>query len=302
MGNRYRCAGSASETYINNERVYDRVDVKTPNQPAYSAWKPSFAEFNGLMYISCFHVPESNYDLYTFDGEKFTKYASFTDTLGDLCVFNNVLYVEQNGNLCRLNGTSLTYVATFPSDDNFQKKLFVLGNNLYLLSVGGALEQTSYIYRFTGSGWTQIVSTDAYLDRPAVCLYNGAIHIMSWYLYLQYNYKTHLIFNGSTLTNGAVLPGDIQENAAYVINNKLRVFRKLTEQDSGTDVYELSGNTWSENTVLNFDGWVNKRPLFQEIGVNAFYYKGEQYLFNVVDSLTIKITNPIRMGQYFISS
>ena len=98
------------------------------------------------------------------------------------------------------------------------------------------------------------------------------------------------------------MPGGIQRNAAYVINNKLRVFRTLTDQDSGTDVYELSGNTWSENTVLNFDGWVNKRTLFQEIGINAFYYKGEQYLLNVVGSLTIKITNPIRMGQFFISS
>ena len=305
MGNRYRCAGSASETYINNERVYDRVDAKTPNQPTYSTWAPSFVEFNGLMYISCFYDLESNYcDLYTFDGENFTKFASFSEELRQLCVFNNVLYVVRgyNGDLCRLNGTSLTYVAAFPSDDNTQKRLFVLGNNLYLLSAGGGLEETSYIYRFTGSGWTQILSTDVYLDRPTVCLYNGAIHIMSWYLYHQYNYKTHLIFNGSTLTNGAELPGAVQENAAYVINNKLRVFRKLTEQDSGTDVYELSGNTWSENTVLNFDGWVNKRTLFQEIGVNAFYYKGEQYLFNVIDSLTIKITNPIRMGQYFISS
>ena len=301
MGNRYRCAGSASETYINNERVYDRVDIKSPNQPPYLTWAPSFVEFNGLMYISWFW--ESDYqNLYTFDGENFTKFASFTGELRDLCVFNNVIYVRYNGDLYRLNGTSLTYVAAFPSDGNSQKKLFVLGNNLYTLSAGGALEKTSYIYRFTGSGWIQILSTDAYLDRPAVCLYNGAIHIMSWYLYLQYNYKTHLIFNGSTLTNGAELPGAVQENAAYVINNKLRVFRKLTEQDSGTDVYELSGNTWSENTVLNFDGWVNKRTLFQEIGLNAFYYKGEQYLLNVISSLTIKITNPIRMGQYFISS
>lgn len=306
MGNRYRCAGSASETYINNERVYDRVDVKTPNQPTYSAWVPSFVEFNGLMYISWFHVPESNYwDLYTFDGEKFTKYASFSVTLDRLCVFNNALYAVSDNKLYRIDGTSLTYIIDMPSDGEHvpYNIPFVFGNNLYILDVGNSFVQLpSYIFRFTGSGWTQVVSTDAHIFNPVIRLYNGAIHILSYDKYQQQEYRTHLIFNGSTLTNGAELPGSIQRNAAYVINNKLRVFRTLTDQDSGTDVYELSGNTWSENTVLNFDGWVNKRTLFQEIGITAFYYKGEQYLLNVVGSLTIKITNPIRMGQYFISS
>lgn len=299
MGNRYRCAGSASETYINNERVYDRVDVKSPNQPTYASWIITFTELNGLMYMSWFHVPGSNYwDVYSFDGDKFTKFASFTEPVIDIIAFNNALYGMADDKFYRIDGTSLTYIADLPSK---AYGFFVLGSYLYLLSAGGAIGETSYIYRFTGSGWTQVLSTNTYISNPAVCLYNGAIHIMCYDTFSSGIYNTHLIFNGSTLTNGAELPGKIEPHAAYVVNNKLRVFRKLTEQDSGTDVYELSGNTWSENTALNFDGWVNKRALFG-VFLNAFYYKGEQYLLDIMDSLIIKVTNPIKMGQYFISS
>lgn len=303
MGNRYRCAGSASETYINNERVYDRVDIKSLNMVGTS-FRVSTAELNGLLYLSGLpdNINSNQYALYTFDGENYAKITSFAFWFSSICTFNNTIYgIDDNENkLYRLNGTSITFVINFPTESNsFAHEIFVLNNNLYLFSYNRIESDLNRIYRFTGSGWTEIATISGDLSFPTCCLYNGAIHIITGNELAGSAY-IHKIFNGTTLTDGALVPGRIQYyNAAYVINNKLRVFRVL-DDESGADVYELSGNTWSENTVLNFEGWLNKELVLHEF--NAFYYKNEQYLIGIEGSFMTKVTNPIKLGQYFISS
>ena len=308
MGNRYRCAGSASETYINNERVYDRVDIKSPNLPQNATWDILSAELNGLLYIYGFWVSASLWDIYTFDGEHLTKFISTSLGIQSMCTFNNTIYCIGDGQLYRLNGTSFTFVSDIPSDYHNYTNLFVLGNNLYLLFSTNTRDEINRLYRFTGSSWTEIATSSEAMFYPTCVLYNGAIHIMSYYeMYIYVDnvpvwtiFKIHKIFNGSSLTDGAQLPGDIQVQAAYVVNNKLRVFRKITDGENNVDVYELSGNTWSGNNALNFDGWANKQLLLDRF--NAVYFKNEQYLLSVQGFMMIKVTNPIKMGQYFISS
>ena len=305
MGNRYRCAGTASETYINGVMTNDRVDIKSFFLPFRCIENEvCFAELNNKIYIANLtDYPVTQSYIYTFDGSDFNRVAAFSWTLiRSMCSVNNTIYLCDEVNLFRLDGDTLTIITTIPENDgSYDYTLFSLGQYMYLLSCSVLDGYTNHLYRFTGSGWTEIDTISGKMKKPNCVLYNGAIHIMSFYL-LSQSIVIHKVFNGSTITDAPVQPYWIPRNAVYVFNNKLRglIGRSGISSVQNGSALDFDGNSWTVSDILSFDDNVNRERLLFDY-YQAFTLKGKQYLFSVMGSMMMEITNPIRLSQYFVS-
>ena len=80
MGNRYRCAGTTSETYINGVITNDKVDIKALFLPVRCVENSAcFAELNNIIYIANMtDYPASESYIYTYDGKEFNRMAKTT--------------------------------------------------------------------------------------------------------------------------------------------------------------------------------------------------------------------------------
>ena len=319
MGNRYRCAGTTSETYINGVMTNDRVDIKTLFLPTRCIENAAcFAELNNKIYIANMtDYPASESYIYTFDGDEFERVVTFPLTeVQDICNFNNVIYFCDNIDLYRIDGDTVTAVTTIPENDGKNDyRLFSLGQYMYLLE--SRFPDPYYepkvnnkIYRFTGSGWTQVVEFSGVLQKPTCILFRGAIHILSycwpseedppgwWQPVLSNIHKT---FNGVSISDSPVFPGEhIMRNATYIYNNKLRVFQSPEWLASAGKAWDFDGTNWESVDVFTFDGWMEITELARN-GFQAFIVKGRQFIFNVRACMMMEISNPIKLSQYFVS-
>ena len=320
MGNRYRCAGTTSETYINGVITNDKVDIKALFLPVRCVENSAcFAELNNIIYIANMtDYPASESYIYTYDGKEFKRAVTFPLLqIQDICAFNNSIYFCDNLDLFRIDGDTVTAVTTIPENDgNNDYRLFSLGQSMYLLESRFVSAQeygnTNNIYRFTGSGWSEVVQFSGVIEKPTCILFRNAIHILSdCYYYVQNQQgvwvgvisSIHKSFNGVSISDSILIPEGwwMQRNAAYVFDNKLRVFTRKTDNGNVVEVLDFDGTSWTVINLLNFDGWISIENFIIRYGFQAFTLNGKQYLFNVNGSMMMEITNPIRLSQYFVS-
>lgn len=320
MGNRYRCAGTTSETYINGVMTNNRVDIRSLLLPARCIVNSAcFTELNEKIYIANMtDYPASESYIYTFDGETFERVVTFPLTqVQDICAFNNAVYFCDNINLFRIDGDTATAITTIPENDGKNDyRLFTLGQYMYLLENRYPIRweeiANNKIYRFTGSGWTQVVEFSGVLQKPTCVLYRGVIHILSKCYYQdhdeQWHYfdvisNIHKTFNGVSIADSPNMPDGnwMQRNAAYVYNNNIRVFANTDSYPYSVQVMDFNGTTWTIGDIVNFDGAISEEYAITSYGYQAFTLKGKQYLFNVKGCMMMEISNPIRLSQYFVS-
>lgn len=318
MGNRYRCAGTTSETYINGVMTNDRVDIRSLFLPTRCIENAAcFAELNNKIYIANMtDYPASESYIYTFDGDEFERVVTFPLTeVQDICNYNNTIYFCDNIDLYRIDGDTVTAVTTIPENDGRNEyRLFSLGQYMYLLE--SRYPNSTYdpivnnkIYRFSGSGWTQVLEFSGILRYPNCILFRGVIHIISCTLYPSavgpdywMRSDIHKTFNGVSLSDSPVYPGErLKRNATYIYDNKIRAFEgNVDETNIAGKAWDFDGNNWTSDNLLTFDKWVNGEE-FNRSGFQAFAVKGKQFVFNVRACMMMEISNPIRLSQYFVS-